>query len=103
MTKSEQGFSAIEGLLVVIVLGVLVGLSYVYFHHKSASLATNSASQTTQPTTSGTSQSIDNLAIQEVSSQSTLDNQFSSSDQATAQSANGPTANLGGAYNESSF
>lgn len=117
MTKTEQGFSVIEGLLVVVVVGVIAGVGYGTLHHKrsvaSVNTDTKSNSQastlpqtaaTNQPiVATGTSQSIDDLTTQDASSESSIDSKHSTNDQSTAQNDTNAASDVEGAYNESTF
>lgn len=104
--KKEAGFSAIEFLLVVVVIGLLAGLGFMFYkrQHKSVtpSSVTVSKTQTVAPT-AGTAASIDSLTSQDAASESSIDQKHTSSESTTAQSSNAAAANLGGAYNESSL
>lgn len=105
--KKPQGFTALEGILVLAVLVVIGGISYAVLHRAShqASVASSQTSQSTQAPAApvGTTQSIDNLTAQDATSESAIVTRHTSADQTTAQNTNGAAANLGGAYDESTF
>ena len=107
MKNKDAGFSAIELLLVIVVIALLVGLGYIFYQrkHKAASVSATTnvvKSQTVAPAT-GTTSSIDTLTKQDASSESSIDQKHTDSEGTTAQSANPAAANVGGAYNESSL
>ena len=117
MIKIEHGFSAIEGLLVIVVLVVIGGVGYTVLNrgHKTASVdktaTTHAATQPESQTAAtdkplapvGTTESIDSLTTQDINSESSIDSAHSASEQATDQNANSAAANIGGAYNESAL
>ncbi len=123
MKKGQKGFSAIEGLLVLAIVGAVVFVGWYIYHVKhnprtslnkssSASQADTTstpvaASGTQQtPTISsspGTTSSIDQLTQQDSQSESAINTKYESSDQSTVNNANSAQSNLGGAYNESTF
>lgn len=111
MRKNEFGFmGVIELLVAAIVVGVIGYIAYHYYTKATVSNQNNqatvgaSASQVQQyaaPT--GTTSSIDNLVTQEDTNEAAINAKHSAADQNNAQAANSAAANLGDAYNESSF
>jgi prepilin-type N-terminal cleavage/methylation domain-containing protein len=103
MKKYEKGFSAVEVLLVVVILGILGVLGYVaYQAHQKVPVSTQST-QAHSAATSGTTQSINTLTAQDITSESSIDTKHSTKDQSTVQGANGAAANIGGSYDESTL
>jgi|SRR5665213_2410914 len=105
MRKSERGFSAVE-VVVVLAIVLAIGASgyLVYKHHKKAvNSTTANVTQVEANTPSGIAQNLTAITIQNASSESSTDSQYSSADSSTAASSNTAASDLGGAYNESNF
>jgi Tfp pilus assembly protein PilV len=107
MRKTQQGFSIVETLLAIIVIAAIAGLGFWVYHQNHKTTATNNSTtasnNTAAATTAGTTQSIDNLTQQDVTSEQAIDSRYASTDQTTTQSANGAAANMGGAFDETTF
>ncbi|OVE78975.1 hypothetical protein BVY00_01585 [bacterium G20] len=105
MKKTSKGFSVIEILLVIILVVLVGGVGYSVYHrnHKSQAVANQQTPTQPLPPADGTTQSIDSLVAQDAGSESSINTKYSNDDQSTVQGTNGSTADLGGAYNESSF
>lgn len=105
MRKAQEGFTVVEVILVLAVLVVIGGVSYAVLHRASRSVASSQTAPTSQAPAAavGTTQSIDNLMAQDAASESAIDTRHTSNDQTNAQSTNGAAANVGGAYDESTF
>jgi Tfp pilus assembly protein FimT len=112
MRRSDQGFSTVETLLVLVVIATITGLGFWVYrqnHTKTTANSSNSsvAGSTSSPATTsaapGTTASIDSLTTQDVNSEQSIDSKYSNNDQTNAASANAAASNLGGAYDETSF
>jgi len=101
MRSGQNGFSVIEGLLIVAVVAVIGASGYLLYqsHHKPTKTVT--ATKVTPAV--GTTESIDSLTAQDASSEAAIDAKHSAAETSAAQSANTAAANIGGGYNESSL
>jgi hypothetical protein len=108
MKRHQTGFSAIAGLLVIIVISLVGGIGYYVVSQnnkaqKTAVESSGAANSTTYVPAAGTTGSIDSLTAQDAASESKIDDQYGNNDQTAAQSAT-PAANaIGGSYDESSL
>ncbi len=110
MKKSEKGFSVIDTLIVLIVVAFVGATGWMVYknHHKAGLASTSNSTSASQaaslpPALPGTIQAVDNITTESTNSSSTIDSQYTNSDQSAALSSNGAASNLGGSYNESSF
>ena len=106
MRQTEQGFTVIEGILVIVVLVVIAGVGYATFNVNSKAATKDQFSSATAPiTTASTSsiQNIDTLTAQDANNESTIDSTHAVSDQTSAQSSSNAAANVGGSFDESAL
>lgn len=108
MKQHQDGFTVIAGLLVVIIIGLVGGIGYYVLdqHDKAQKTAIESsgaANSTVAAPAVGTTESIDSMTNLDTASEAKINNQFSVSEQASAEST-APAANaVGGSYDESSL
>jgi hypothetical protein len=115
MKNNEQGFSVLEGLLVVVVLVVISGVGYSIYNRShtvasagnaamTSSSATGIAPTTAQPIAPlGTTANVGDLEAQDANSESNIDSKHSNSDQSSAADTANTATDIGGAYNESTL
>ena len=105
LQKSQQGFSAVETVLVVVILAAIVGVGYYVWHQgqSSTTLSDNGNSSKTTKAPAGTSASIDQLTTQDAQTETAADNAADGQTSQNATSANTALTNVGGAYNESNL
>ena len=111
MKQLQDGFSAIESLLIVIIIAAVGGIGYYVVnqgHKANATLSSNASSvpttgNTASLTPNGSTSSIDSLTAQDASSEQSLDTQYTSTDQSASKSADTSTSNVGGSYDESTL
>jgi len=116
--RAEAGFSMIDALLVLVIIGILVGVgAYVYKQNHKNVMSPTAAASTTATTTSpgsasstnsstnqtGTTAYINQLTQQEAESESSITSQNDNAESQAALSANSAATNVGGAYNESTL
>ncbi len=102
MKTSERGFSIVEVVIVLVVLGLIGGVGYATFHKKDSNKS-GTASTSKAVDANGTTQSTDTILNQEIDDESSVDSSYTSGDVSNAQSANSAASNIGGAYNESNL
>jgi hypothetical protein len=112
MKQNEQGFSIIEGLLVLVVLVVVSGVGYGLYNrsHTVASAGNTAASDSSAasiaPSTVlpiaplGTTANIDDLAVQDANNESNIDSKNTSSDEGSALNTDNAATDVGGSDNE---
>ncbi len=99
----QDGFSAVEGVLLVIIIAVVAG-AVLFVHNKNQKTATNDAITTAAvATTAAKASGIDQQNIQEAQDEAAINSTHESSEQTDAISANASATDMGGAYNESNF
>jgi Tfp pilus assembly protein PilX len=104
VSKHQTGFSVIEGLLIIIVVGFLGATGWMVYHNNHKTSLTSAGSTAALPAASpGTIQAVDNITTQAANGTSSIDGQYTNTDQSAASSSDTAASNLGGAYNESSF
>ena len=109
MKTKQLGFSVIELVIGLVVVGALAGIGYTVYHRHHAVKSTTASSGSTaavlNKTASASSdvQSITNQLSQQASSEAGVEAQTNSADQTAAANANAANSNLGGAYNEANF
>ncbi len=103
--KTERGFSGIEALIIVVIVGVLGGVGYWVYSQNHKKTPISSSIQTSTPTIKldGTTQSVDNLTNQDANMEASIDGKYENTEQSTARAANQAAQNIGGAYDESTF
>ena len=103
-THKAAGFSAVEALLLLVIVGAIAGIGvYVVRQKDNANNTLSSGSVTQNKAPAGTTGSIDQLTQQDAQTESGVDNSADATVQQNASSANGTVNNVGGAYNEASF
>jgi uncharacterized protein (UPF0333 family) len=106
ISRINNGFSAVEALLVIVIVAAVVGTG-LYINHRHKSKVTSSTSSVAKaPTPSaqpGTTASITQLTQQDATTEQAVDKNYDSQTQQTATSANPAAANVGGAYDASSL
>lgn len=98
----ERGFSAIETVLIVVIVALIGGLGYWVYHQRQTKKTTASQSVQTAKSSAASDQ-VDSLLQQDADDESNIDARHESSEQTTAQSADSAASNIGGAYNETNF
>jgi len=103
MHSEQKGFSLVEALVIILVIGVIGASGFLLYqnHHKKPVQSATTANQTTPP--AGTTQSIDSLTANDAKGEAAIDAKHTTSETSAAQSSNSSAANIGGAYNESSL
>lgn len=102
MNKAPRGFSAVETLLILALLALVVGVGYFAYHAHYKTTASTSGS-TTQ-SASGASPNIDAITSKDTADEeSDVDASYAATQTTAAQSTDQAAANLGGAYNETTF
>jgi len=100
---SPGGFAVIEGLLVIVIIGIVGATGYWVLTQRTtpdSGSATTTNSASAKP---GTISAIDQLTDQDSQSEASISNQYDAAEQSSAQSSNAAAANVGGAYNETNF
>jgi hypothetical protein len=101
MKGQNQGFSGLHFVLIIAAVAIIGAVGYgVYQRNNKPVSTTVTVNKTT--TVTGPTSAVDTSNTQEVSSESSTDNQYTSADQSAASSTNQAATNLGGAYNASS-
>ena len=95
-----SGFTAVEAVLVIVVLAAVVGVGIFVVHREHAA---NTTANTQAAAPAGTSASVDQLTQQDAQTEAAVDGQGDSQVQQDALSANSAVSNVGGAYNESTL
>jgi prepilin-type N-terminal cleavage/methylation domain-containing protein len=103
MNKHLKGFSVVELLIVVIIVGLIGAGGYIVYSRNANKAATPSAAPVSSGAPAGSSQHIEDVNTNDQNAEDTIDNNHISSDQSNIQSTNSAAANIGGAYDESSF
>ncbi len=103
--KSEQGFSAFETTLILVIIVALVGVGYWVYKQNHNKTSTSSTAPTSAQAVKadGTTRSVDNLAQQDSLKESSINSKYETSEQASAKATNQATSNVGGAYDESTY
>lgn len=108
--RSIGGFAVLEGLLVLVIIGAIIGVgAYVVKvrHDVSKTTAvtttTSAASPTATTAAPGTTASIDQITQQELQSESASISSNDTAYQQAATSDSSAASNLGGAYNATTF
>ncbi len=105
----QAGFGAVEGLLILVIVGLLGGVGfYVYKQNNDAkSRLSNSSSSATatksKVTADGTPESFDQMSQQESDNESSINDKYQNSDKQAVESANSATSSVGDSYDESSL
>jgi uncharacterized protein (UPF0333 family) len=98
------GFTIIEGLLILVLVVLIVGVGAYVIHKKGKkTTAAASVSATNQAASPGSTSSIEQITQQDAQSESNIDGAADSQIQSNLNSSNGSTSNVGGAYNENNL
>jgi uncharacterized protein HemX len=106
--RGQSGFSAVELVLIVVVIGVIAGVGFWVLKQRSANKQTdNSQASTSHSSTStakaGTTDSIDQLTKSDEAADSAIDKTHDATEQSNAASSNTAQNNIGDSYNEANF
>ena len=102
--KRQQGFAAVETLLIVVIIAAVVGVGYwVYKQRNKNDVTATNNSQTTVKAAAGTTSSVDQLTQADSQAEATIDKKYAANEQSNATSTNAALKNLGGAYDETSY
>jgi Tfp pilus assembly protein PilE len=97
----QKGFTAIEGLLVLVMIIAALAIGFYVKGHNSVKNPTSSSSA--KATTVGTTDAIDQITQQDAQAESSINAKYDASDQSAAASTNSAESNLGGSYDEASL
>lgn len=104
LRKRQEGFSAVEIVLVLVIVAAVVGVGYYVWHQgQSNQLSNNSSTPATTKAPAGTSASIDQITTQDAQTETAVDNGADKQTGQNATSADTALNNVGGAYNETSL
>jgi prepilin-type N-terminal cleavage/methylation domain-containing protein len=103
MTKHLKGFSVVELLIVVVILGLIGAGGYIIYDRTANKADKTPTAPVSSGAPAGSSQHIDDVNTNDQNAEDGIDSKHISSDQSNIQSTNGAAANIGGAYDESSF
>ncbi len=108
MKKSQNGFSSIEGLLVIFIIALVsvIGFYVVGQGHKARAVldaASNSSASTLPKVSSGSASSIESLTAADTASENSIDAEYTASDASDGQSGNAEANNVGESFDESSL
>ncbi|HEV7453717.1 MAG TPA: hypothetical protein VGO07_00490 [Candidatus Saccharimonadales bacterium] len=103
MNKHLKGFSVVELLVIVVIVGLVGAGGYVVYNrnHNKKPVTLNAPVNNNAP--AGSTQSIDEITANDQNEEDSIDAQHANTDQSAAQSTNGAASNIGGAYDESSL
>mgnify|MGYP001796911860 CR=1 FL=1 len=102
--KRQQGFAALEAILIVIIIAAIAGVGgWVYTQKTKTSSTVATPTASIAPTKLGTTDAIEQLTKQEGASEASIDTKHESDEQTTSQSANPAQKDLGGAYDETTL
>jgi len=105
--NNQSGFSAVEAVLVVVIIAAIAGVGYYVMRQKqTANDNLSGATSTTKQaavTPTGTTANIDQLTQQDSQTEFGVDNSVDNQMGQDAASANTTVNNVGGAYNEANL
>ena len=109
--RSEDGFGAVEGLLVIVLIVIIAGAGILVFKNRktadslpqSENAVTTASSQVVDAKKIGTTDGVEQDNSNETAGEDSINASHTNSDQQNVASANSAASNIGGAYNESTF